>query len=137
MEQTLVILKPDAVERRLVGEIVTRFEKKGFRITAMRMQTIAPELARRHYAAHVERPFYPELEAYITRGPVFVMVLEGPGVIESVRLMLGKTNGLEAEPGSIRGDYATETTQNLVHASDGPESARQEIANFFPEPVTP
>ncbi len=137
MEQTLVILKPDTVERRLVGEILARFEKKGFRVSAMRMQTITPELARRHYADHVEKPFYPNLEAYITRGPVVVSILEGPGVIDSVRLMLGKTNGLEALPGSIRGDYATQTTENLVHASDGPESAKREIANFFPPSTVP
>lgn len=132
-EQTLVILKPDAVARGLVGEIIARFEKKGFRLAALRMLHLVREQAKRHYADHVDKPFYPSLEKYITGGPVVAFILEGPGVIASVRLMVGPTNGLEAPPGTIRGDFATEQQRNLIHASDSPESALREIALFFPK----
>ncbi len=131
MEQTLILLKPDAVTRGLAGEIIARFEKKGFRIAALRMLRITPELARRHYAEHVEKPFYPGLEAFITEGPSIALILEGDGVIASVRLLVGPTNGLIAPAGTVRGDFATSTQRNLVHASDSPESAKREIDVFF------
>ncbi|HBT76821.1 MAG TPA: nucleoside-diphosphate kinase [Planctomycetaceae bacterium] len=131
MEQTLIILKPDAVQRGLIGEIVSRFEKKGFRIAAMKMLTITPELARRHYVDHLEKPFYPPLEKYITGAPTVVLILEGEGVIASVRLMVGPTNGLVAPPGTIRGDFATDIRHNLVHASDSEAAAMREIGVFF------
>lgn len=128
MEQTLVLLKPDAVERRLVGEIIGRLERKGFALTAMRMLTITPALAKQHYAEHVEKSFYPQLEAFITGGPLVAMIWEGDGVIDSVRLLVGPTNGLVAPSGTIRGDYATSTQRNLVHASDSVTSAAREVA---------
>ncbi|MGL4943732.1 MAG: nucleoside-diphosphate kinase [Thermoguttaceae bacterium] len=131
-EQTLILLKPDAVERRLIGEIIGRLERKGFVLVAMRLIRITPELARKHYHEHVAKPFYPALEAFITGGPVVAMIWEGDGIIDSVRLLVGPTNGLQAPAGTVRGDYATSTQRNLIHASDSPESAAREIALFQP-----
>lgn len=131
MQKTLVLLKPDAVQRKLVGEILSRFERKGLSILTMKKMRITPELAEKHYAEHVQKDFYPELETYITSGPVVAMILEGPEVISIVRLMVGATNGITALPGTIRGDYSVSKTLNLVHASDGPESAAREIDIFF------
>lgn len=131
MQKTLVLLKPDAVRRRYAGEIISRFEKKGLDISAMTMLHITPELARRHYAEHVEKPFYPELEKYITSGPVIAMVISGKQAVPIVRLMTGPTNGAEAPPGTIRGDFSLDYRFNLVHASDSEASAEREIANFF------
>jgi len=131
MEQTLVILKPDCVQRRLVGRIINRFEEKGLFITAMRFQQITRELAERHYAPHKGKPFYPGLIDYITSGPVVVMVISGVKAIEVVRKMMGKTFGYEAEAGTIRGAYGISTRFNLVHGSDSPESAATEIALYF------
>lgn len=131
MEQTLIIIKPDAVQRRLVGRIVQRFEDKGLRIAAMKFMRISRDLAERHYAVHKGKPFYPGLIDYITSGPVVVMVLAGPKVIEIVRRMMGKTFGYEAEPGTIRGDYGLSRTFNLIHGSDAPETAQQEISLYF------
>jgi len=133
MDRTLVIVKPDAVQRGLVGEIVSRFERKGLRIVAMELRTIDAATAAAHYAEHEGKPFYPDLLAFITRGPSVLMVLEGPAdTWKVVRQLMGATNPREAAPGTIRGDLGIELTENLVHGSDGPESADREIALFFP-----
>ncbi len=131
MERTLILLKPDCVQRRLMGRVLARFEDKGFNVIAMKLMRITAELARRHYAEHVDKPFYPGLEAYVTGGPVLAAVVEGPRVIEVARKMVGATSGLDAEPGTIRGDFSTSQQKNLVHASDGPESAAREIEIYF------
>jgi nucleoside-diphosphate kinase len=132
--RTLVLCKPDAVERGLVGEIVGRLERKGLRIVAMDRLQIEKELAARHYAEHDGKPFYDELVTFITRGPVVAMVVEGgPDTWKVVRALMGATDPRDAAPGTIRGDFALEVTENLVHGSDGPESAAREIALFFPD----
>jgi nucleoside-diphosphate kinase len=131
MERTLILLKPDCVERRLAGRILTRFEDKGFNIVAMKMLRVTPELSKKHYAEHVSKPFYPTLEAFITGGPIVALVLEGLEVIRVVRDMLGATSGLKAAAGTIRGDYSSSRQMNLVHASDGPEAAAREIGLYF------
>lgn len=131
MEQTLIILKPDCVQRRLVGRIVQRFEEKGLRIAAMKLMRITRELAERHYAPHQGKPFYPGLIDYITSGPVVVLIIAGPGAIAICRKMMGRTFGFDAEPGTIRGDFGSSKTLNLVHGSDSPESAATEIALYF------
>jgi nucleoside-diphosphate kinase len=132
--RTLVLCKPDAVERALVGEIISRLERRGLRIVAMDLRTIDEELAGRHYAEHRDKPFFGELVAFITRGPLVAMVVEGPAdTWQLVRAMMGATNPRDAAPGTIRGDLALETQENLVHGSDGPESAAREIALFFPD----
>lgn len=133
MERTLVLLKPDAVQRRLVGRIISRFEDKGLKIVGLKMIRISRELAEKHYAEHREKPFYQELVSFITSAPVVAMVVEGPKAVEVVRKMMGKTNPLEAEPGTIRGDYGLSVTMNLIHGSDSPASAAREIALFFHE----
>ena len=130
-DRTLVICKPDAVERRLVGEIIARLERKGLRIAAMRMDTITKETASQHYAEHQGKPFYDDLVAFITRGPAVLMVVEGPEAYSVVRTLMGATNPRQAAPGTIRGDLAIELTENLVHGSDSPESAAREVALFF------
>ena len=130
-DRTLVICKPDAVERRLVGEIVARLERKGLRIAEMRMETISKETAGQHYGEHQGKPFYDDLVAFITRGPAVLMVVEGPEAYSVVRTLMGATNPRQAAPGTIRGDLAIELTENLVHGSDSPESAAREIALFF------
>jgi nucleoside-diphosphate kinase len=130
-DRTLVICKPDAVERRLVGEIVSRLERKGLRIAEMRMETITKEIAGQHYGEHQGKPFYDDLVAFITRGPAVLMVVEGPEAYSVVRTLMGATNPRQAAPGTIRGDLAIELTENLVHGSDSPESAAREIALFF------
>lgn len=131
--RTLVLCKPDAVERRLVGEIVGRLERRGLRIVAMDLRQVDEELAGEHYAEHREKPFFGELVAFITRSPLVAMVVEGPDdTWKIVRTMMGTTNPRDAAPGTIRGDLALETQENLVHGSDGPESAAREIALFFP-----
>ena len=132
MERTLVLLKPDCVERRLMGRVVARFEDKGLSIIAMRLMQVTPELAKRHYAEHVRKEWYPALEAFITGGPSVAMIVEGPEAIRVVRDMVGATNGLNATPGTIRGDFSSSQQMNLVHASDGPASAKREIDIFFP-----
>ena len=133
MERTLVLVKPDGVRRGLVGEVISRFERQGLRIVAMRMLLVDEELAARHYAEHVEKPFYPELLSFITSGEVVAMVLEGEAAISQVRKLMGPTDPKQAPPGTIRGDYAVEITENIVHGSDGPESAAREIGIFFPD----
>jgi nucleoside-diphosphate kinase len=133
MERTLVLAKPDAYSRQLSGEILARFERKGLQPIALRVLTMTRELAERHYAEHIEKPFFGELAEFITSGPLVAMVLEGPSAIAAARQVIGATNPLEAAPGSIRGDLAIATGANLVHGSDGPESAAREIGIFFPE----
>lgn len=132
-EKTFVMLKPDTLERRLVGEIVGRLERKGLRLTKIELRTVSKELAARHYAEHVAKPFYPELEAYVTRGPVLATIWEGRRAIAVVRGLLGATDSTKAAAGTIRGDFGFDATENLVHASDSPESAEREIRNFFGE----
>jgi nucleoside-diphosphate kinase len=135
MERTLVLLKPDCVQRRLMGRVISRLEDKGLTLVAMKLMRITPDLARRHYAEHVNKDWYPELEEFITGGPVLAMVVEGPEAIRVVRDMAGVTNGLKANPGTIRGDFSSSQQKNLVHASDGPESAKREIAIFFGDKI--
>ena len=132
-ERTLVLCKPDCVERGLVGEIVLRLERKGLRIVAMDLRRLDKETAERHYAEHMEKPFFDDLVSFITRGPLVAMVLEGPDAWKVVRALMGATNPRDAAPGTIRGDLAIELTENLVHGSDGPESAAREVALFFPD----
>jgi nucleoside-diphosphate kinase len=131
MERTFVLLKPDCVQRRLMGQILERFENKGLNVIAMKMLVVTPELSKEHYAEHVSKPFYPNLESFITGGPVVAMVLEGLEVIRVVRDLLGATSGLKAAAGTIRGDYSSSRQMNLVHASDGAEAAAREIALYF------
>ncbi len=133
MQRTLVLLKPDCVQRRLMGEIISRFESKGLNVIAMKMLQVTPELAQQHYAEHVEKPFYPGLEAFITGAPVVAMCIEGLDVIRVVRDMLGATSGLQADAGTIRGDYSSSRQMNLAHASDGPEAAAREMQLYFDE----
>jgi nucleoside-diphosphate kinase len=136
MERTLVLLKPDCVQRRLAGRVISRFEEKGLNIIALKLMHVTPELAKRHYAEHVQKGWYPELEGFITASPIVAMVVEGPEAIRVVREMVGVTNGLKANPGTIRGDYSTSQQMNLVHASDGPEAAKREVDIFFaPEEI--
>jgi nucleoside-diphosphate kinase len=132
MERTLILAKPDAYTRRLSGEILARFERKGLVPVALRVLTMTRELAERHYAEHIEKPFFGEFAEFITSGPLVAMVLEGPEAIAAARQVIGATNPLNAAPGSIRGDLAIVTGENLVHGSDGPESAAREIEIFFP-----
>ena len=131
MERTLVLLKPDCVQRRLMGQVIARFEDKGFNIIAMKMLQVTPELAQQHYEEHVEKPFYPGLEAFITGAPVVAMIIQGLDAIRVVRDMLGPTSGLQAPAGTIRGDFSSSRQMNLVHASDGPEAAAREIDLYF------
>lgn len=131
LERSLVLLKPDCVERRLMGQIISRFEAKGLNIVAMKMLRVTPELAKQHYAEHVEKPFYPSLEEFITSAPIVAMAIEGLEVIRLIRDMLGATNGLNAAPGTIRGDFSSSRQMNLVHASDSPESAQRELGLYF------
>jgi nucleoside-diphosphate kinase len=131
-ERTLVLVKPDAVRRGLVGEVLSRFERKGLAIVAMDLRSIDGELADRHYAEHLERDFYPPLRTFITSGPLVAMVLEGDQAIAVVRTLTGATDGRAAAAGTIRGDLSLSNRENLVHASDSPESAAREISIFFP-----
>lgn len=131
MERTLIILKPDAISRRLVGRIVQRFEDKGLIVAGMKLMQISRTLAERHYAPHKGKPFYPGLIDYITAGPVIVMVLQGNRAIEISRTLMGKTFGYEAAPGTIRGDFGASRSYNLIHGSDAPETAQTEIALYF------
>jgi nucleoside-diphosphate kinase len=133
MDRTLILVKPDAFARSLTGEIIARFERKGLRIVALRHMTVSIELAERHYAEHAEKPFFGELVAFITSGPIVAMVLEGVDAVKAARQLIGATNPLDAAPGSIRGDFAIEMGQNMVHGSDSPESADRESALFFPD----
>jgi nucleoside-diphosphate kinase len=131
-QRTLLLLKPDAVRRGLVGTILSRFEAKGLRIAALEMRTVDQELADRHYAEHVAKDFYPPLRAFVTSGPIFAAVLEGDEAVEVVRAINGATDGRKAAPGTIRGDFSLSNRENLVHGSDSQESAEREIALWFP-----
>ena len=133
MSRTLILVKPDAFERGLTGEVISRFERKGLRLMALKQVRIGEDIANVHYAEHAEKPFFGELVDFITGGPLVAMVLEGPDAVVAARQLIGATNPLEAETGSIRGDYATEVTFNLVHGSDSDESAEREIEIWFPE----
>ena len=133
MERTLILVKPDAFARNLSGEIIARFERKGLRLAALKQMTMTAELAERHYAEHAEKPFFGELVSFITSGPLVAMVLEGDRAVEAARQVIGATDPLKASPGSIRGDFAIEVGQNMVHGSDAPESAAREVALFFLE----
>ncbi|HWL37881.1 MAG TPA: nucleoside-diphosphate kinase [Frankiaceae bacterium] len=131
-ERTLVLVKPDGVRRGLVGEVVTRLERKGLTLVALELRTLARETAEEHYGEHRERPFFGELVEFITGGPLVALVVEGPRAVEAVRTLMGVTDPVKSAPGSLRGDYALEIGQNLVHGSDSPESAQREIGIFFP-----
>ncbi len=133
LERTLVLIKPDAMQRRLAGRILTRFEDRGLHVVGLRLLQVTPELSKEHYAEHVEKPFYPLLEEFITSGPVVAIALEGPEAISVVRGMMGSTNGRESAPGTIRGDFGLSRQMNLVHGSDGPDAATRELAIYFPD----
>ncbi len=138
MERTLVIVKPDGVQRGLIGEVISRLERRGLKLIGMKFMQITPELAARHYAVHQGKPFYASLIHYITSAPVVVMVWEGKNAIDIVRKTMGSTNPAHAEPGTLRADFAVEIGRNLVHGSDGPETAAFEIGLFFqPEEMFP
>lgn len=132
-DRTLILIKPDAVARGLAGEIIHRIERKGLRLVRMDLRTIDRELASQHYGEHADKPFYDELVGFITSGPLVAMIVEGPDAVGQMRTLMGATKPAEATPGSIRGDLATEITENLVHGSDSPETADREIALFFPD----
>jgi nucleoside-diphosphate kinase len=131
MEKTFLMVKPDGVQRQLIGDIVARFERKGLQLVGAKLMTIPAEIAEQHYGEHKGKPFYDELVSFITSGPVFAMVWQGENVVELTRKMMGKTNPKDAEPGTIRGDYSMTVGQNIIHGSDSPESADREIALFF------
>lgn len=131
MEETLLLIKPDGVQRKLVGEIITRLEKRGWELAGMKLMQMTRELARQHYAEHQGKPFFEELINYITEGPLVAMVWRGESIVSALRLMMGKTNPVQADPGTIRGDLANNFTRNIVHGSDSPESAKREVALFF------
>jgi nucleoside-diphosphate kinase len=133
MERTLILVKPDAFARNLTGGIIARFERKGLRLVALQQLTMTREMAERHYAEHEGKPFFDELVTFITSGPLVAMALEGEKAVSAARQVIGATNPIEASPGSIRGDYATEVGQNMVHGSDSPESGVRELGLFFPE----
>ncbi|HEV3129545.1 MAG TPA: nucleoside-diphosphate kinase [Solirubrobacteraceae bacterium] len=133
MERTLILVKPDAWARSLTGEIIARFERKGLRLAALKQMTMERDLAERHYAEHEGKPFYGELVDFITSGPLVALVLEGERAVEAARQVIGATDPVVAAPGSIRGDFATQVGQNMVHGSDSPESAAREVALFFPQ----
>jgi nucleoside-diphosphate kinase len=133
MERTLILVKPDAFARNLTGEIIARFERKGLKLAALKQLTMTSELAERHYAEHAGRGFFGELVEFITSGPLVAMVLEGESAVDAARQVIGATNPLQASPGSIRGDYAIEVGENMVHGSDSTESSAREVALFFPE----
>jgi nucleoside-diphosphate kinase len=133
METTLLIFKPDALKRRLVGRILSRFEEKGLRIAGLKMTRISTDLAERHYGVHKDKPFYPGLIRYITSSPVVLAAISGPRAVEVCRKMMGATFGWKADPGTIRGDFGVSNSFNLIHGSDSPESAAQEVSLFFDE----
>ena len=136
MEQTLVLVKPDGVQRGLSGEVISRLEKRGLKLAALKLMQVSDALAREHYGEHVERPFFPGLVSFITSGPIVAMVWEGENAISLVRKTMGTTNPVDADPGTIRGDLGVNIGRNIVHGSDGPESAPREIGLFFrPEEI--
>ena len=133
MDRTLILVKPDAFARNLTGEIIARFERKGLRLVALKLMRLDDATAKVHYGEHEGKPFYDDLVIFITSGPLVAMILEGPNAIAAARQLIGSTNGLEAAPGSIRGDFAIETRRNLVHGSDSAQSAEREIKIYFPD----
>ncbi len=130
-ERTLILFKPDAVERRLCGELLSRIENKGLKIVGLKMLKVTPELSKQHYAEHVSKSFYPLLESFITSGPVVALALEGPEAVSVMRMMMGKTNGRESAPGTIRGDFGVSRQMNLIHGSDSLDAAKRELAIYF------
>jgi nucleoside-diphosphate kinase len=132
-ERTLVLVKPDGVRRGLVGEVVGRLERKGLKLVALQMRTLDRETAEQHYGEHSERPFFGELVEFITGGPLVALVVEGPRAVEAVRTLMGVTDPVKSAPGSLRGDFALEIGENLVHGSDSPASAQREVGLFFPD----
>lgn len=133
MEKTFIMIKPDGVERKLVGKIVSRFEEKGFNLVATKFEVMNEDVARMHYVEHLDKPFYDSLVEFITSGPVFCMVIEGENVVELSRVMIGATNPLAMIPGTIRGDYSANLSKNIIHGSDSVESANREISLHFPD----
>ncbi|GAB6935562.1 MAG: nucleoside-diphosphate kinase [Calditerricola sp.] len=133
MQRTFLMVKPDGVQRNLIGEIVSRFERKGFQLVAAKLMMVSRELAEKHYAEHKDKPFFEELVNFLTSGPVFAMVWQGENIIEVARAMMGKTNPAQAAPGTIRGDFGVSIGMNVIHGSDSPESAEREIALWFDE----
>ena len=133
IQRTLVLVKPDGVRRGLVGEIIGRLERKGLQLVGGRFFTIDEELAGKHYEEHTSKPFFGDLVSFITSGPVMALAIEGPDAVSVVRTLMGPTNPIDAPPGTIRGDLAVELTQNLIHGSDSPESAKRELGLFFPD----
>ncbi len=131
MERTFLMIKPDGVQRGLIGEIISRFERKGFQLVACKLMHVSRALAEKHYAEHTGKPFFDDLVRFITSGPVFAMVWQGEQIIALSRMVIGKTNVTDALPGTIRGDFALHTNRNLIHGSDSPENAEKEIRNFF------
>jgi nucleoside-diphosphate kinase len=131
VERTFLAIKPDGVQRGLIGEIIRRYETKGFTLVGLKLMNVSRELAEKHYGVHKEKPFFPGLVEFITSGPVVAMVWEGEGVIASARKIIGATNPLNAEPGTIRGDYGVSIGRNIIHGSDAPETAQSEIALWF------
>ncbi len=130
-QRTLILVKPDGVHRRLIGQIISRIEDKCLSIVAMKMLNVTPELSRQHYAEHVEKPFYPQLEEFITAAPVVAMIVQGPEAVTVMRTIIGATNGREAAPGTIRGDFGCSRQMNMIHGSDSEESAAREIDIYF------
>lgn len=133
MEKTFIMIKPDGVERKLVGKIVSRFEEKGFNLVATKFEVMNEDVARMHYVEHLDKPFYDSLVEFITSGPVFCMVIEGENVVELSRVMIGATNPLAMIPGTIRGDYSANLSKNIIHGSDSVDSANREISLHFPD----
>ena len=131
LERSLILVKPDGVQRRLIGTIVGRIEQKSLKIVGMKMLAVTKELAAKHYAEHLAKPFYPLLEEFITAGPVVAIAVEGPEAISVMRTMMGSTNGRESTPGTIRGDYGVSRQMNLIHGSDGPDAAKRELEIYF------
>ena len=130
-ERTLILFKPDAVQRALCGELLARIENKGLKVVGLKMLQVTPEMAKQHYAEHVEKPFYPGLEEFITSGPIVAVAVEGPYAITTMRTLMGATNGAEAAPGTIRGDFGCSRQMNLIHGSDSSESASRELGIYF------
>ncbi|HUG17512.1 MAG TPA: nucleoside-diphosphate kinase [Planctomycetaceae bacterium] len=131
LERSLILVKPDGVQRRLIGTIVSRIEQKGLKIVGMKMLAVTKDLAAKHYAEHVKKPFYPLLEEFITSGPVVALAVEGPEAVSVMRTMMGSTNGRESTPGTIRGDFGVSRQMNLIHGSDGPDAAQRELKIYF------
>jgi nucleoside-diphosphate kinase len=131
LERSLILVKPDGVQRRLIGTIISRIEQKGLKIIGLKMMAVTKELAAQHYAEHVKKPFYPLLEEFITAGPVVALAVEGPEAVSVMRTMMGSTNGRESTPGTIRGDYGVSRQMNLIHGSDSPDAAKRELEIYF------